>query len=112
MHHRILNKTKQKVIFHQVEVANTFYKRLKGLLGKTNIENNYALIIFPCKGIHTVFMKFPIDLIVLNNEKKVIHKYRNIEPFRMINGTNEWHYVIECHSDQSKEVEINDLLDW
>lgn len=112
MKYRINNKTKNKIIFNNLEEANTYTKRLKGLLCKKHIESDYALIIYPCKGIHTLFMKFLIDLIVLNKQKEVIIKYSNIEPFKIIKGTKEWYYVIECHNDKSEEVEVGDKLDW
>lgn len=106
------NKTKRNVLFERVEEANTYVKRLKGLLGKSYITENYALIIHPCKGIHTMFMRFPISLIVLDRHKRVISIYKKIEPFKMIKGTEEWHYVIECHSIKPKQVEIADQLEW
>ena len=47
----------KKAIVKNVEVANSFSKRVKGLIGRTKISKDYALYIPGCNFIHTFFMK-------------------------------------------------------
>ena len=57
------NVTKEKEIAQNVELANTFPKRLKGLLFRTSLEPGHCLILDHTNSIHMFFMLFvaPID---------------------------------------------------
>jgi len=62
--------------------AQTFYARFKGLLGKNSFTSGEALILTPCKSIHTFFMRFVIDVLFLDGNGKVVGKAENLSPFR------------------------------
>ena len=57
----------------QLELAESFWQRGKGLLGHSKLEFDQALWIKPCNNIHTMFMRFSIDCIFL--EKKLANKF-------------------------------------
>jgi uncharacterized membrane protein (UPF0127 family) len=65
---QLINITNGAVLADVVQLADNFMTRLKGLLGRTGLKSDEALIIQPCKSVHTCFMRFPIDVIFLNNE--------------------------------------------
>ena len=54
-----------------------------GLLGRAKIEQNQALIIGNCNSIHMFFMRFAIDVIFIDKEKKVVGFEKNIKPFQL-----------------------------
>ena len=58
-----------------VQVADSLFARMKGLLGRTELNPGEALWIIPCKGIHTIGMRFAIDAVFLdkNNFAEVSH---------------------------------------
>lgn len=58
---------------------------MKGLLGKERLEAGEGLLLRPCKGIHTFFMKFPIDAIFLSKENQVVSIVHALPPNRMSN---------------------------
>lgn len=64
-------------------VASTPFKRMKGLLGRKSLGEKEALIIKPCNSIHTFFMRFPIDVLFVDKDNKVIKAISNIKPFRI-----------------------------
>lgn len=66
-----------------VEVADHFLKRMKGLLGKNELRVGESLWIIPCMSIHTFFMKFSIDVIFLNKKNQVIAAVENLQPNRL-----------------------------
>lgn len=80
---KIINKTKNIVIAAEACVADSFYKRLKGLLGCRGLKTHSALIIKPCNSVHTFFMKFPIDVLFLDKNNKVIKLKQSLKPFRI-----------------------------
>lgn len=79
----------------QVELANTFYLRLKGLLGRKTIPPDKAMVIFPCLSVHTWFMQFPIDVVFLNKNRLVLEVIRNMAPYKISPMVKGSYYVIE-----------------
>lgn len=67
-----------------VEVADDDFERAKGLSGRTSLKDGHGLLfIFPKKGLHGFWMKdmrFPIDIIWLDDELKIVEIARNIDP--------------------------------
>ena len=47
-------------VFASAEIAENRSDRRRGLLGRTHLEG--ALVIRPCRAVHTLGMKFPIDV--------------------------------------------------
>ncbi|HWF37402.1 MAG TPA: DUF192 domain-containing protein, partial [Candidatus Acidoferrales bacterium] len=66
-------------------VADSYLRRLIGLLGKTQRWARFGtgLWIVPSRGVHTIGMLFPIDLIFLNKQKEVVHVEEHVRPFRI-----------------------------
>lgn len=92
---RITNLARSTIIAKNSEIAQTWFKRAKGLLGRTHLENGQALIIRHCDSVHTFFMKFPIDVIFVDKQNYVLKAIENIKPFRLspiVFGSN---FVIE-----------------
>jgi uncharacterized membrane protein (UPF0127 family) len=71
------------VLATNVVFANSLLKRMKGLLGKKNMQAGEALLIKPCMSIHTVGMRFPIDVAFLNTKNKVTAIVNNLKPQRI-----------------------------
>jgi len=63
-----------------VYVADTFLTRLKGLLFKKEMNEDKGLLIRPCSQVHTIGMKFNIDVVFLSNSGEVVHTEIDMEP--------------------------------
>lgn len=105
-----INKnTKQKYIIKNISYANTFKKRLLGLMGKTNFDG----LMFKQKyenrfysSIHTCFMKVPIDIIYVN-EKNEIQELKKLEPWKIYIPKNGYiKYIIELPENSMKKYEL------
>lgn len=79
----IINKTKNTVIAEKVVIADKPLKRMKGLLGRRDFRVGEALVIKPCNSIHTFFMRFPIDVLFVDRDNRVIKAISNLKPFRL-----------------------------
>jgi uncharacterized protein len=77
------NITKQVFINLGVTVADTPFTRMRGLLGRMRLRSDEGLWTFPCRGIHTFGLMFPIDLIYLDANLRVIHLVESLGPLRM-----------------------------
>lgn len=65
-----------------IEYANSFNKRLLGLMFKKSIET--GLCFNNCRAIHTFFMFDKIDVLATDNDDNIIKKYKNVKPCRII----------------------------
>lgn len=79
---KIINQTRQTTIANQAKTADTFLKRLKGLIGTDSLPQD-ALIITQCNSIHMFFMKYSIDVIFVNRQNIVVGLIHEIKPFQM-----------------------------
>jgi uncharacterized membrane protein (UPF0127 family) len=76
------NRTRQAFLASDLQVADTHWTRLRGLLGQC-LERGQGLWIIPCRGVHTLFMKFPIDVLYLDENNFVLHTEENVRPWRV-----------------------------
>jgi len=53
-----------------------------GLLGRRHLAGDEGLLVTPCTSIHTMFMRFPIDVLYLDREQTVVKAVRALRPFR------------------------------
>lgn len=79
---RVVNYKNDEVLVKNLRIANTFFKRLKGLMGEKSFSEGEGLLIIPCNFIHTFFMRFPIGAVFLDKKDYVI-KAMEIKPFRI-----------------------------
>lgn len=104
------NKTKNCKISDSVLVANTLFKKLKGLLGKTSLPKGEVMWIPKCNSIHTFFMRFSIDAVFVD-KKMVIQKIeKNIEPGRIIIPVFRARDVFEMPVGTSDLLDVGDEL--
>jgi len=68
---------------NDISLAASLPARLKGLLGKENLATGQGLLIRPCKGIHTFFMKFSIDAVFLGRNNRVVAFFKDLPPNRL-----------------------------
>jgi uncharacterized membrane protein (UPF0127 family) len=79
----VFNRTREAFLSLHVTVADSYVLRLKGLLGRTSLKSDEGLWTYPSHGIHTAFLLFPIDLLYLDAENRVVHLIENLGTFRV-----------------------------
>jgi uncharacterized protein len=92
---RARNGTRNTVLAEEVEMAETLWQRMRGLLGRSSLPTGQALWIRPCQSIHTFFMRFPIDALFLSEEDRVVRAYPSLAPFRVTTFVAGAHSVLE-----------------
>ena len=78
----VVNETTARVISQRARRADTFVTRLVGLLARKGLAEDEALWILPCKGIHTMGMRFTIDAIFLDEALQVVALREHVVPWR------------------------------
>lgn len=88
----------EKKILSEVKIAKNSIDRLKGLMFDHDMKDMDAFFIPHCNWIHTMFMKFPIDVVYLDNKYKVIDTDSNVLPWRMCMPRFKARHVLELKS--------------
>ncbi|HET9370397.1 MAG TPA: DUF192 domain-containing protein [Vicinamibacterales bacterium] len=83
-----------RVLAARVEAAFDSASRKRGLLGRTGLEAGHALGIAPCNGVHTFGMQFPIDVIFVARDGRVV-KLRRAMPAKRLAGAFKAFATIE-----------------
>ena len=80
----LINARTGRTVASAVEVANTRATRRRGLLGREALDVAAALVLAPCWAIHTAFMRFPIDVIFVDEEGRVLRVADSVGPWRIV----------------------------
>lgn len=79
-------------------VADTALRRLRGLLGRDALAEGDGLMIDPCSSIHTCFMRFPIDVLFIDRDGRVVRAVERLVPFRFVSGGRGARRTVELPS--------------
>ena len=104
--------TNGKLISDDVKVANSFVERGVGLMFKKEMVGFNALLIDPCKSIHTFFMKYDLDVLFIDSKWKIVKIKRNLKPWRMTMLSFRTTRVLEMKGGElSPDVKVGDVLE-
>lgn len=76
----------QKIVL-TTYITQSFTERSRGLFALAPLNENQGLLISPCRGIHTFFMPYAIDLVYLDSTFTIIKTVSHVVPNRM-----SWRY--------------------
>ena len=68
----------------RVSVTETVGERMRGLLGRAALERNEALLLRRCRSIHTVGMRFAVDVLFIDRLGRVVAVHRDVGGARML----------------------------
>jgi uncharacterized membrane protein (UPF0127 family) len=80
---RVRNSRNGRELSAKGEVADLIWQRMKGLLGRDRLDPGESLWIKPCRSIHTIGMRFPIDVVFLDKRNVVVAAREKLPPNRI-----------------------------
>lgn len=84
-----------RTLVDHLHIAGSFMERAIGLLGRGYLDSNEGLWIAPCSGIHTIGMRFPIDVLFLNRHGCALRVAPYVHPWRFCGPVRGARTVIE-----------------
>ncbi|HBZ35964.1 MAG TPA: DUF192 domain-containing protein [Rikenellaceae bacterium] len=109
---KLINVTKEKIVLDEVEVADSFVSRLKGLLGRKSLSIRSGLIIKPCNSVHCFFMKFPIDVAFVDKENRVVKIIFSMKPGSVSPIVSKSYFVIEANAGELEgDINLGDIVE-
>ena len=92
---RLVSKTTGKIVVAQLRIADGFGSRLAGLQFRRPLPAAAGLLLVPCNSVHTCFVRFPVDVVFLDNRGCVLAVRHNLHPWRLAFGPRKTHAVVE-----------------
>lgn len=107
-----------KIVLNKVVLADSFFKRLIGLLGKGKLDNEEGLLICHCRQVHTFFMKFNIDVVFLSKQLEVLYIQEDLAKNKISKYIKDSYYVLELNGktaynigiEQGKQLALNKAM--
>ena len=101
------------LLWQKVLVANSFFSRLVGLLNRSSLEPSEGMFFYKAPAIHTIGMRFPIDILFLDASRCVAKVLQQVKPNRILPYIKS-QYTIELTAGQSEEKKIRtgEMLHW
>jgi hypothetical protein len=97
---------KAVTIGSRIGLADTFLTRLFGLLGKSSLDDGSGILIRPSSGVHTMWMRFAIDVVALDKNLRVLKTWERLRPWRVTPVSLKTHCVLELAPGQISQLDI------
>ncbi|HMC69707.1 MAG TPA: DUF192 domain-containing protein [Mycobacteriales bacterium] len=75
--------TEGTVVCDRCEIPESSFGRMRGLLGRTGLEPGSGMLIDSAPSVHMFFMRFPIDVVFLDRDRKVVGVRHGLRPWRV-----------------------------
>jgi uncharacterized protein len=94
------------IVVCTAEVADGWWTRFWGLMGRKHLPEGLGLWIKPSSSVQTTFMRFPLDLVYLDADCKVVRTCPRVPPWRFSFGGSGAHTVLELAPGALERVNL------
>lgn len=93
--------------------AVSAWERTRGLLGRPTLQQGQGMLIGECRLVHTIGMRYPLDLVFLDSRGRIKKLQRNVLPGRMA-GCFSAHQTLELATGSlaGMALQTGDTLIW
>ena len=95
-----LRTSEGRVVCERCIVADGAFGRMRGLLGRKELPSAEGILLKPSGSVHTFFMRFPIDVVFLDRELRVVAIAPDVPPWRM-RGARGAKAVVELRAGEA-----------
>jgi hypothetical protein len=112
-HERTLATVDGVIVCAHCRIAKDPWTRMRGLLGRTKLAKGEGILLRPASSVHTWFMLFPIDVVFLDGDLRVLRVVSYVRPWRAV-----WRRgaaaVLELAAGEcaARGVDVGAHLDW
>ena len=71
------------ILCQRCEIPKSSFARARGLLGCNGLEAGSGMLIDAAPSVMTFFMRFPIDVVFLDRDRKVVGVRHGLRPWRV-----------------------------
>jgi uncharacterized protein len=95
-----LRTAEGRFIAHEVRIACSLTSRWVGLSGERSLPTQGGLLLSPARGVHTLGMRFAIDVVFLSRQMRVLGLARGVPPWRVLLAPRGTGRVLELAAGQ------------
>lgn len=110
----IINTSKGKKLAGKSHILSSMLAKGVGLMFHKPIKDEGFVFVFDSLkkvNFHMLFVFFPIDMLFLDEKKRVVDIRRNVKPFTL-NISSKAKYVIELPANSTKNTDVGDIIRW
>jgi len=97
---KIIDTQTNQIIGSHIKWANTFFTRLRGLMFVKELMKGYGILLYPCNSIHMFFMNFPLDVLFLDAQMRVVKQINSIRPGQLSPLVKNARYALEMRAGE------------
>ena len=110
----VRNRSRDATLGTRVGLADGYWSRLRGLLGRKGLDEGEGLLIAPSRGVHMFGMRFPLDVLLLDPEGHVRELYPDLPPGKTTGMHKGVRYALELPVGviEASGTQAGDELEW
>ncbi|MET0396552.1 MAG: DUF192 domain-containing protein [Longimicrobiaceae bacterium] len=85
---RVVNRTRGSTLGDRVALADRWWLRMRGLLGRPPLAEGEGMLLTPCGAVHMRGMRYPLDVAILARDGRVVAVYPSLPP----GGRTAWRH--------------------
>jgi uncharacterized membrane protein (UPF0127 family) len=111
---RIVNLTRGTLLGTRIELADNWWGRFRGFLGRERPREGQGILLAPCSAVHTYGMKFDLDLIFVGACGEVLAVAEQLEPGKTSGRVPGSRYVLEVPAGtiRATKTAVGDTFSW
>lgn len=111
---KVVNESRQTVLGWRIRLADSLPSRLRGFLFRARPAMGEGLFLAPCKGVHMFGMRFPLDVLIINQTGMVMAAHPALEPGQRTPVYREAQYALELPAGaiEATATSVGDRLSW
>jgi uncharacterized protein len=102
-----LRTAEGRFIAHEVKMASSLAARLLALSRARSLPTRAGLLLSPARGIHTLGMRFPIDVVFLSRQMRVLGLVQRLKPWRILLAPHGTGHVLQLAAGQIAATRLN-----
>ena len=107
---RLLQARSGAVLASRLLEPRTALGRAVGLLSRSELPEGTGMWLHPCRSIHTLGMRFPIDAVFVDRRRVVVRVYPRLQPWRVVPFVLRARGVVELPAGAAQDVALGDEL--
>ena len=111
---RVTDRSAGMELGDRVALADGFFTRLRGMIGRPEPAAGEGMLIAPSQGVHMWWMKYPLDVAILNRDGEVLATYPALPPGSRTRVHRRGRYALELPAGTLARAgtEVGHVLDW
>lgn len=99
-------KKQDGLLIARCQVADSFFSRFRGLMFRSTLNEDEAVLFPKCNSIHTFFMRFPIDVVFISSHGQVVDTVADLRPWRLLWPRLNAKHTLELKAGRTKALSI------